>query len=348
MTTHSLGLFSIANAVYTFQRKRHYRLFEHAIDAPPFTPSARRVRVDSSPGDGSPLHLVSDILRRPASYLFTPESQPSSHALPDVWELAMWDPTAINLSLFCLFSPGHILLYWLFLPLRPLDPRPSVTIVTTFGLAALFSVHLTMMHKAFSQQERDKAIVNKQVQNEYDTKYVRPTINKPVRDVAIQTPPSKSTPHAKPTKEVETYTPTTFVNRGFHVNPNPDYSDHLTGQGKMPFASTPAAEMPQLRSPGPEFSSPLKGSTPGLAAQAGYRPSGTPMNGAYLGVYEHAQSPVRKAATPRVLDFKNTEGSAPRMSRGDGGTPDRRGLATGVSHDRVSVLKRGRPEDGRY
>merc|ERR1711977_555213 len=61
-TVYLLTAFSIANATYTFSRKRHYRLFESSIDAPQSTPSAHRVRVDSSPVSSSPLRFLKGIL----------------------------------------------------------------------------------------------------------------------------------------------------------------------------------------------------------------------------------------------------------------------------------------------
>ncbi|RQM07923.1 hypothetical protein DH86_00000801, partial [Scytalidium sp. 3C] len=62
MISYMLAGLSILNAVYTFRRKRHYRLFESSVDAPQQTPSAHRVRVDSSPVSSSPLRFLSGIL----------------------------------------------------------------------------------------------------------------------------------------------------------------------------------------------------------------------------------------------------------------------------------------------
>src|ERR1700722_2839789 len=135
---HSLTLISLSNAFYTFYRRRHYRLFEQSIDAPPSTPSAHRVRVDSSPISSSPLRFLSSIIASTNA-----ESRAHPDATRDVWELAVWDPSPLCLQLFCLFSPGHVLVYWLFLPVASLDPRPSVTVVITMILAALLSVQLS-------------------------------------------------------------------------------------------------------------------------------------------------------------------------------------------------------------
>ena len=67
----------------------------------------------------------------------TAESRAHPDASKDVWELAVWDPTPLSLRMFCMFSPGHVLVYWLFLPTAVADPRPSTTVVTTIIFVAL-------------------------------------------------------------------------------------------------------------------------------------------------------------------------------------------------------------------
>ncbi|RDW92103.1 hypothetical protein BP5796_01497 [Coleophoma crateriformis] len=86
-----LSCLSVGNAAYTILRKRHYRLFESNVETPQTTPSARRVRVDSSPMSSSPLRYVQSIL---------PDTNVNSRVHPDptrdVWELAVWDPIPIK------------------------------------------------------------------------------------------------------------------------------------------------------------------------------------------------------------------------------------------------------------
>ena len=90
---------------------RHYRLFEANIERKPETPSAKRVKVQSDPTTSSPLRLLSSIM--PTE---TAESRAHADKKNDVWELSVWDPLPVCLRLFCLFSPGHVLVYMLFLP----------------------------------------------------------------------------------------------------------------------------------------------------------------------------------------------------------------------------------------
>ncbi|KAJ9669712.1 hypothetical protein H2201_000096 [Coniosporium apollinis] len=333
-----LSGFSVLNAVYTFCRKRHYRLFEASIDAPPTTPSAHRVRVDSSPLSSSPLRFLSNIITSSSA-----EARAHPDETRDVWELAVWDPTPICLRLFCLFSPGHVLVYFLFLPFAPFDPRPSVTVVKTIILAILLSVQLSMLHISFSQQTKDTAIISKEVLHEYDTKFVHPMLNRPVRDVGTQSGGS-----SVQTAEVDTYTPTTFVNRGFRTNPNPAYASQYDPDGalqeqrqhRLPrMASTPSFRTPATVN---GFADPASSpaTQPRTAIrQPQFRPPAQSVNhvatgasdGGSLGVYTHANSPLRKSASTNLLradggggdGLKKREGSPlKRMSTpggGDGG-----------------------------
>src|SRR6266536_1662909 len=217
-----LTTFSVVNTAYAFLRKRHYRLFESSVDAPQNTPSARRVRVDSSPVSSSPLRFLSSVFGDASA-----ESRAHPDPTRDVWELAVWDPIPICLQLFCLFSPGHVLVYWLFLPTQALDPRPSITVLTTIILELLLSSQLLLIQAAFSQQEKDSAIIHKEVMSEYDIKYVHPRLNPLVRDVGTQYTGPNSEVGTEEGGDVETYTPTVILRRGFRTNPNPNYAKHV-------------------------------------------------------------------------------------------------------------------------
>ena len=355
---HSLTLLCCLNAFYTFFRKRHYRLFEQPVDEAPATPSAYRVRVDSSPMSSSPLRYLQQVVSSATA---------SSRAYPDaereVWELSIWDPKPFNLTLFTLFSPGHLLLYYSLLPPAILDPRPSVTVLTAVAFGTLLSVQLGFLKSSFSQQAKDSSLVHGEVMNEYDTKFVRPSLQRPVRDVGIQTRESAMTPRGTKTREVDVYTPTTIVNRGFRTNPNPNYAnqydpDNLAAQpytrrtsvvGGQRNSSTPSLTTPtdaysqtngytnftfsRPSTGGADFSSPLKPHHEKLRER-------TPAKGGgdgYLSVHSHAASPLRKAASSSYLSARpdaaqDRRGGSPlkRMSTPGGGGglrggPDRGG-----------------------
>ncbi|KAK5008181.1 hypothetical protein LTR28_004312 [Elasticomyces elasticus] len=280
----------------------------------------------------------------------------------DVWELAVWDPKPVCLRLFCLFSPGHVLVYLLFLPCTPLDPKPSVTVVTTILLGVLLSVQLSFMQRSFSQQTKDTALIHKEVLHEYDTKFVHPSLNKPVRDVGIQTPPSsRTTPERARAREVDVYTPTTIVNRGFRTNPNPNYAaqydpDGLAASPQMyvskstgtPALKTPSAVMNRLNgytapqsayvSSHADFSSPLK---------PHHQRERSPMKGegGSLGVYTHAASPLRRATSTNILRAGGQEGRRERQAASPlkrTSTPGGEGLERRLGGLRESTRDTGR------
>lgn len=300
---HLLSLFSVLNAAYTFYRRRHYRLFETPVDAVPSTPSAHRVRVDSSPVSSSPLRFLSSMLAAD-----TPASRAHPDATRDVWELAVWDPTPLCLRMFCLFSPGHILVYWLFLPTSLSDPRPSMTVVTTIILAALLSAQLLLLQSNFSQQSKDTSVIHKEVLNEYDTKFVHPRTQPLMRDVGTQynstsTSTEDLSSYEDDSNIVETYTPKVIVNKGFHTRPNPNYVKHVDPEGytQRPTPShNPSSNLSHAyQTPAHlrDGSSPIRPRT--AIRQPQFRASVGPGagDGGSLGVYSHSQSPLRKSTS---------------------------------------------------
>ncbi|KAF2864427.1 hypothetical protein K470DRAFT_254077 [Piedraia hortae CBS 480.64] len=268
---HFLTLLCCLNALYTFFRKRHYRLFEQPVDVPPATPSARRVKVESTPltlATATPFRIFRDAIERATSA----NERAYSDGSDEVWELSVWDPRPSSLTLFTLFSPGHLLLYFSLLPPGRLDLRPSVTIVTSMVFGALLTTQLSLLNTNFTQQAKDIALVHGQVLNEYDTKYVKPTLNRPVRSVGIQVDGRRYN-----SREVDVYTPTGIVNRGFHVSPNPFV-------GQTPNKTTIPSAAPSAYSERYDYhSSPIKSHY-------------NRCDGGNMGVFSHAASPLRKTA----------------------------------------------------
>ena len=285
----------------------------------------------------SPLRLLSSILQdNTAASRAHPDSQ------KDVWELSVWDPTPICLKMFCLFSPGHILVYWLFLPTRPTDPRPSVTVATTIALATLLSFQLSVLQRNFSQQIRDTMLVHKEVFHEYDTKFVHPRTHPVMRDVGTQFSEEQDSFDG-----VDEYSPVTVVNRGFKTNPNPNYVGHVDPDGthiretphrgystsaftnqtpaNLRDLTSPLQQRPQLRQPGLRASmGPVDSRESNIprasvgpdSRQSNFRSSVGPADGGNLGVYSHAHSPLKKSASTHFP-------ANPRLDRVRGG-PSRR------------------------
>ncbi|KAF2484993.1 hypothetical protein BDY17DRAFT_292724 [Neohortaea acidophila] len=355
---HLLTLFCCWNALATFMRKRHYRLFEQPVDEPPATPSAQRVRVDSSPAS-SPLQYLKNVV---SSATATTRAYPDPER--EVWQLSVWDPKPFQLTLFTLFSPGHVLLYYALLPPTPQNPRPSVAVFTAVLFGALLSLQLAYLKSSFSQQAKDSTLVHGEVMHEYDTKFVRPSLNRPVRDVGIQTRESTLSPRGTRTREVDIYTPTTIINRGFRTNPNPNYAsqydpDDLASSRPTPSRRTSdisfttpslttpanaysqtnpgtttstyrsAATTPYSRqstggaSTAADFSSPLKAHHSHRPAEpARHRSAGG--DGGSMGVYSHAASPLRKAASANHLTGRLEGGGSSSSSHHRPGSPLKR------------------------
>ncbi|KAL1840151.1 hypothetical protein VTJ49DRAFT_767 [Mycothermus thermophilus] len=248
---------SLLNAFYAMTRSRSYRLFEMNVEAPgPATPSAQRVRVDSSPASSTPLRLIQEVLRPE-----TAEQRAHPDKTRDVWEVKVWDPYTATLRMFCLFSPGHVLIHMLFLPLPTLDPRPSVTVFKCLLLQVILSAQLLLVHSRFSQQSKDTAIIQKEVMHEYDVKYVHPRLHPVVREVATQV--SITDKGRVEQEEVRIGTPSTVIRRSFQTHPNPNYARYVDPDGTASHPSSSAA---------PLSHNPFNSATP-LSRASSLRPS---------------------------------------------------------------------------
>ncbi|KAI0965218.1 hypothetical protein F4678DRAFT_340293 [Xylaria arbuscula] len=312
--------FSAVNAYYTVYRTRKYRLFEADVEKKPKTPSARRVRVQSSPVSSSPLRLLADVMSSESA-----ESRAHPDSTRDVWEISVWDPLPISLSLFCLFGPGHILVYMMFLPLAPLDARPSVTVFNCLVLQVILSLQLLLFESRFSQQNKDSSVIQKEVMHEYDTKLVHPLMYPTVRDAGTQ---FSRDDFGNDTEFVEVGTPTVQLRRGFKTRPNPNYTKHVDpdsiGSSHInPFPTssifTPTAASRHAAPFGGEIRSrmasanPVRRSTPGptplregTSQPVTYASTGTGAGGGgYMGVMNHPKSPLKKAPSLGDLEFRS-------------------------------------------
>lgn len=267
----------------------------------------------------SPLRLLTSILGDPSA-----ESRAHPDPARDVWELAVWDPLPICLQLFCHFSPGHVLVYWLFLPTLASDPRPSVTVVTTIILEVLLSSQLYILQSSFSQQEKDAALIHKEVLGEYDKKFVHPRLSPLVRDVGTQYTSSSSNTGIEKDGDVTTYTPTVVLKREFRTFPNPNYAKHIdpdnSGSTSRRTSSPAPAYTPAAYSsreptpftgvtPRPPLRQPLFRQSVSTAVATGTSTG----DGGSLGVYSHANSPLKKATS--MYDMQgNGRREAPKNS----------------------------------
>lgn len=210
--------------------------------------------------------------------------------------------------MFGWFSPGHVLVYWLFLPTGVQDPRPSTTVVTTIALAGLLSLQLTLLQSHFSQQSKDTSIVHKEVLNEYDIKYVHPRTQPLMRDAGTQYTSCGTSIYDLPGYEdennaVDTYKPSVRINRGFYVQPNPNYIRHIDPEGlrhhSIPSGGVGNRIISSIHTPAHrrDASSPLHSRTTIRQPTAGTSVGPVGGDGGSLGVYSHANSPLRRSAS---------------------------------------------------
>lgn len=368
----SLSVIAFFNGFFTFYKKRHYRLFEQPIETAPSTPAAHRVRVDSSPAAVTPLHYFQTLLSSASA-----DSRSHPDAGRDVWEISVWDPNPLCLDMFCLFSPLHVVLYWLNLPVPPMDQQPSVKVVTTIAIGAFLSLSLWFLRTSFANQIRDNAVIQREVLHEYDNKFVHPSTQKLYRDVGIQAISKHRSRDSSVgvrgnsddlASEITTYTPTTIINRTWRTNPNPAYASQYDPDNLNSALSRSTAHTPSLRSrstsnanystastaTGADLSSPIRPShTPNpfrqSQAQPQFRPSTTTGDGGSLGVFSHANSPLRKSASANFVRDREDKGRESLGGQGverRTGTPARRegsplkrvsmpGAGLGVTNDRL-------------
>ncbi|KAL5428753.1 hypothetical protein PMIN04_000622 [Paraphaeosphaeria minitans] len=339
-----LSFVAFFNGILTFNKKRHYRLFEQPIETTPSTPSAHRVRVDSSPAAATPLRYFQNILGSASA-----DSRAHPDAGRDVWEISIWDPNPLCLDMFCLFSPLHVAVYWLNLPVPPMDQQPSIRVVTTIAVGAFLSFSLWYLKSSFANQIRDNGVIQREVLHEYDSKFVHPSTQKVYRDVGIQAISKNRSRDSSVgvrgssdglASQITTYTPTTIISRTFRTNPNPVYAsqydpDNLRSTTHTPSArsySTNANYSTTSTATGADLSSPIRPShTPNpfrqSQAQPHFRPSMTSGDGGSLGIFSHANSPLRKPASTNCVRDRDDRGRDSHVGQGverRTGTPARR------------------------
>lgn len=313
---------SVTNALLAATRSRKYRLFSANVEAKLSTPSARRVKKDSEPSQGSPLRYLAGLIAPESA-----ETRAHPNTKEDVWELSIWDPLPINVRLFCLFSPLHVLVYIMNFPLAPLDPRPSVTLFTTMLIQTLLTVQLWLTASRFEQQAKDHAIVQKEVFNEYDTKFVQPRVHPTVRDVGTQYTQLKG---HKPLETWQVGTPTTLVRQSIHSRqqaslatpegPTP-IRNYVTDQQMSTPSNPPKQADVQHSANYSRPSASRKSLPPGYVSSTTSTGGGLPASsttgnvnfGGNMGIHSHHNSPLKKAQSMHSVNGGVQQ--SPRNSR---------------------------------
>ncbi len=125
-----------------------------------------------------------------------------------------------------------------------MENRPSIVVFKTLLLQVVITVQTAALVHGFVQQAKDVQVRNKEVMNEYDTKFVHPHMNPSVRNVGTQfsTSAVQTSTSAGPDEEIDPEssammlddedvalgTPHTILRRGWKINPNPNYASHIS------------------------------------------------------------------------------------------------------------------------
>ncbi|CAG8514690.1 769_t:CDS:2 [Acaulospora colombiana] len=148
-----LLLFSLANAVYVWARKRRYHFFQRGPSQRPEVANARLVD----------LKLPYFAQNRIGEYVYEIRSRSGQY----VWQVNVWNPDDFTLSLFCGFSPAHVGILILM--------NPGIWTYYV-GTIALLSLQMYVNVYKFSSLVTDRQAIYGEVQREYDNKFVRPRL----------------------------------------------------------------------------------------------------------------------------------------------------------------------------
>ncbi|CAG8451640.1 155_t:CDS:2 [Funneliformis caledonium] len=149
-----LLLSSILNVIYLWWwNYRIYHFFSHNQDEPLNIPHANLLYYDKPYEEGQ-----------------------------KVWEICVWNPNKFCLNLLCGFSPVQIGI----LMLMNKDTR-----IFNIMLAAFLALQMYFYTDKFISLLRDKEIIFREVQHEYDTKFVKPRIFRQKKNIEIQSIPQE-------------------------------------------------------------------------------------------------------------------------------------------------------------
>lgn len=217
-----------------------------------------------------------------------------------------------------MFSPVHVAIYWLALPIPNSSASSPVAYETHISPAAVyFTVILTQVllsaqviwfKTAFMQQAKDQSVISKEVMHEYDHKYVHPRLNQLKRDVSVQCDIEGGR-----NDFVQAFTPQ-FAREGFRTFANPNYAD-FTGQ-----SSGGDSWMP----PRPHWSTPV--------ASTASRPTTPFAQNIRQPVFERASSRPTMSTTGIQADENTSIALADRDREGERTTRERP-RSTGVGAD---------------
>ncbi|CAI2171530.1 10489_t:CDS:2 [Funneliformis geosporum] len=99
-----------------------------------------------------------------------------------VWEICVWNPNKFCLNLLCGFSPVQVSILML---------MNKDTWIPSIMLAGLLALQMYFYTDKFISLLLDKEIIFREVQHEYDTKFVKPSIFRQKKNFEIQSTPQE-------------------------------------------------------------------------------------------------------------------------------------------------------------
>ncbi|KAH7343652.1 hypothetical protein B0J17DRAFT_713817 [Rhizoctonia solani] len=184
-----LLLGSLLNALYLFTTVRTYHL--HLRDNMVDSPRAKMVHMDMTSAARDmdtqpPTSLVWRAVRGLGIHiasawrliLGSKAGKSTSRSANNVQQLDMWNPGELELSLFSVYSPAHALLWMIF---------SSHTWFVALILMAVISGQIFALTRSYEGLIKDRRIVQGEVMNEYNEKFVYPRVMPVRKDACVMT-----------------------------------------------------------------------------------------------------------------------------------------------------------------
>ncbi|GBC05153.1 hypothetical protein RclHR1_06060011 [Rhizophagus clarus] len=166
---HVLLTLSILNVIYLWWWSyKIYHFFSQKKDEIPNIPNINLVSID-----------LPWYARNRLGYFIHELSYNKSHSEGQkVWEICIWNPNKFSLNLFCGFSPVQVGILML---------TNKGTEIYSILLSGFLALQMYFYTEKFISLVRDKEIVFREIQREYDTKFVKPRLFRRKKNVVTQT-----------------------------------------------------------------------------------------------------------------------------------------------------------------
>ncbi|CAE6445160.1 unnamed protein product [Rhizoctonia solani] len=184
-----LLLGSLLNALYLFTTVRTYHL--HLRDNMVDSPRAKMVHMDMTSAARDmdtqpPSSLVWRVVRGLGTHMASAwrlvlgsrAGKSTSRSANNVQQLDMWNPGELELSLFSVYSPAHALLWMIF---------SSHTWFVALILMVAISGQIFALTRSYEGLIKDRRIIQGEVMNEYNEKFVYPRVMPVRKDACVMT-----------------------------------------------------------------------------------------------------------------------------------------------------------------